>query len=111
MVHAGEKHLFKSEQEYVDAMTKTATVKFLSDDKCVVRGICEMELYTSDKTGKKAVKLEADSLMTETGDYVLMYGMPYYYLTYIPEKKNLLWIGLEALMCWEHILYRMKKIK
>ena len=80
---------FKSEQEYVDAMTKTATVKFLSDDKCVVRGICEMELYTSDKTGKKAVKLEADSLMTETGDYVLMYGMPYYYLTYIPEKKEL----------------------
>ena len=70
-------------------MTKTATVKFLSDDKCVVRGICEMELYTSDKTGKKAVKLEADSLMTETGDYVLMYGMPYYYLTYIPEKKEL----------------------
>lgn len=80
---------FKSEQEYVDAMTKTATVKFLSDDKCVVRGICEMELYTSDKTGKKAVKLEADSPMTETGDYVLMYGMPYYYLTYIPEKKEL----------------------
>lgn len=59
------------------------------DDKCVVRGICEMELYTSDKTGKKAVKLEADSPMTETGDYVLMYGMPYYYLTYIPEKKEL----------------------
>lgn len=80
---------FKSEQEYVDAMTKTATVKFLSDDKCVVRGICEMELYTSDKTGKKAVKLEADSPMTETGDYVIMYGMPYYYLTYIPEKKEL----------------------
>ncbi len=80
---------FKSEQEYVDAMTKTATVKFLSDDKCVVRGICEMELYTSDKTGKKAVKLETDSPVNETGDYVLMYGMPSYYLTYIPEKKEL----------------------
>lgn len=82
---------FKSEQEYVDAMTKVAIVKFLSDDKCVVRGICEIELYTSDKTGKKAVKpdLEPNSPMTETGENVIMYGMPYYYLTYIPEKKEL----------------------
>lgn len=78
---------FQSEQEYVDAMTRTATVKFLSDDECVSRGISEIELYTSDKNGKKAVKLEPDSPVTETGVNVLMYGMPYYYLTYIPDNE------------------------
>lgn len=80
---------FKSEQEYIDAMSKVSTVKIISDNQCVCRGNHDLQLYTTNMYGMVG-KLNFTYPMDSNGNYILIY---YYMdngafnLTYLPDKK------------------------